>query len=127
MLAALLAVVGSAADRALAGQSSAITVSIEIKVSAPRARVQRYLLGCDPTGGTLPSAARVCALIAAHPAVMLRPRSSNTLCYDPARAPVVSVRATWRGRTTRFSGEPGCGWPALSALTVYYNASIGRL
>jgi hypothetical protein len=124
--AALLAAFGSAVKPALAVRASSITVAIEVKVNSPRARDTRYSLGCDPTVGTLPSAARVCALIAAHPVVMLRPRSSLTLCYARERGPFVSVRATWNGRTTLFSGQPGCGWPGLSALTVYYNAAIGR-
>jgi hypothetical protein len=126
LVGALLIASGRASSRALAVGTSAIRVSIEVKVGAPQPREHRYSLQCRPTAGTLPSASRVCALIAAHPVTMLRPRSSFTLCYDPSRGPVVSVRASWEGRTTRFSGEPGCGWPGLSALTVYYNASIGR-
>ena len=122
----LLAVCGSSLGHAHAARVSSVTVSIEVRVSAPRPRVQRFSLACHPTAGTLPSAARVCALIDVYPAVMLRPPSTLTLCYDPMRAPVVSVRVSRQGRTTRFSGEPGCGWPGLSALTVYYNASIGR-
>ena len=121
--AVLLAACGS---HALAASPATVTVSIEVKVSTPRPRVRRFSLGCHPTAGTLPSATRVCALIDAHPAVMLRPTSTRTLCYDPKRGPVVSVRVVRRGRVTRFSGEPGCGWHGLSALTVYYNASIGR-
>ena len=123
LLATLLSACGSAVKGPPTAEASPITVAIEVKVSGPQPSDRRYSLGCNPTSGTLPMPARVCAVIAAHPAAMLRPHSSRTLCYDPELGPVVTVRTTWKGRTSTFSGQPGCGWPGTTPLGVYYNAS----
>lgn len=125
LLATLLTACGSAAKRRHpVAEASSIAVAIEVKITGPQPSGRRFSLGCGPTSGTLPMAARVCAAIAAHPASMLHPRSSRTLCYDPERGPVVTVRTTWQGRLSVFSGQPGCGWPGTTPLGVYYNASL---
>ena len=120
LAAALLAGCGTAA------RSPTIKVAIEIKVAGPPPRSARFSLTCNPTSGTLPRAGRVCALIAARPETMLRHQPALVLCYSPERSPMVTVHATWRGKTSTFSGEPGCGWPISTPLSVYYNASQRR-
>ena len=123
LLATLLAACGTTARNTPTAPASSITVAIEVKVVGPPPSDVRYSLGCNPTSGTLPFAARVCEDIATHPSAMLRPRFSSTLCYSSALGPIVTVRTTWQGGPSTFSGEPGCGWPGATPLSVYYNAS----
>ena len=126
VLIALLAACGTALRSTPTLAASSITVTIEVKVVRPQPSNVRYSLGCNPTSGTLPSAARVCAAIAARPAFMLRPHPIRVLCYSEMLGPVVTIRTTWQGRPSTFSGEPGCGWPGTSRLSIYYNASLHR-
>jgi hypothetical protein len=126
LLSMLLAACGSAVRSTPTPAASSITVAIEVKFVGPQPSDKRYSLGCNPTSGTLPFAARVCADIAARPAFMLRQQPTRILCYSEVLGPVVTVQTTWQGRPSTFSGEPGCGWPGTSPLSVYYNASQHR-
>jgi Subtilisin inhibitor-like len=126
LLIALLAACGTALRSTPTLAASSITVAIEVKVVRPQPSDVRYSLRCNPTSGTLPLAARVCADIAAQPAFMLRPQPARVLCYSEVLGPVVTIRTTWQGRPSTFSGEPGCGWPGTSRLSIYYSASQHR-
>jgi hypothetical protein len=91
-------------------------------------KMQSFSLACNPTGGTLPLAGRVCRDIGLHPKAMLNPphRTSggrSSTCSGGPFMPVVSVTATANGTTRRFSGTPDCSWPGDQAVGVYFDAA----
>ncbi len=94
--------------------SRADTISLQFELDTwthkggmePQAR--SFSLTCNPTGGTLPLAERICRDVELHPKVMLDPppRICNT---GAKRPPTLAVMATANGRTTRFDTWKNCG------------------
>ena len=83
-----------------------------------------FVLTCDPTGGTLPFASRVCADIARHPTAMLHPGAPRSFC-SPNVTDQVAIATTVDGRTsTEPLDVPGCNWPGSARLGVYLAAAL---
>jgi hypothetical protein len=111
---------------AVGDRANAISVQVRVTTRDPGSNEpteRRYTLGCKPTSGTLPFAARLCADVARHPVSMLAPGRARSVCGGRAFGPVVEVQSVWNGRTRSFSGGPGCGWPGGTALAVYWAAA----
>jgi hypothetical protein len=118
----------------LLGDASAAprhAVSVQIRLITYRASAQKeqtFSLMCNPTGGSLPFAARICRDATLHPKAMLdpphrRPGGKTIVCSGGPFMPQLSVSATSSGATRRFSGSPGCSWPGDQAVSVYYDAA----
>jgi hypothetical protein len=60
-----------------------------------------YRLRCDPSGGTVPDAPRVCAAIAADPALLYSFPGPDHSC--PPGGPAISLTGTWNGKPLRSS------------------------
>jgi hypothetical protein len=60
-----------------------------------------YRLRCDPSGGTVPDPARVCAAIAADPALLYSFPGPDHSC--PAGGPAVTLTGTWNGKPLHSS------------------------
>ena len=122
----LLAGVGGAS---LAARTESISVRIRVSTFPGTVRrVQSFSLSCNPTGGSLPLAGRVCRDISLHPKAMLdpphrSPGGNSSVCSGSEFMPVVSVTATANGSTKRFTGTPGCSWPGDQAVSVYFDAA----
>jgi hypothetical protein len=91
----------------------------------PQKVTDHFTLDCDPLGGTLPLASRVCADIERHAQAMLAPREPRSTCGGSPFMPVVEVSVEQGARGGGFSGSPGCGWPGGTPLAIYFSASIG--
>jgi hypothetical protein len=89
--------------------------------------VRTYVLTCDPTGGTLPMASRVCMVIREYPQAMLDPPPGVETCTDAPNRPEVGVVAVFDGQTTYFGGTPGCHRPGGTAEDIYWLATRGKL
>lgn len=112
-----------------AARRTAVSVRISVVTRAVAARqVRSFTLTCNPDGGTLPFAVRICRDVQRHPKAMLDPPKpgpprTSSVCAGGPGMPFVSVRAT-RGSVSRsFSGSPGCDWPGGQSLSVYYDAA----
>lgn len=97
--------------------------SLTITVSATaKATPQRWTLTCDPTGGTLPTAADACAFVAKNPATVLYPVPGHQTCSMIFGGPqVATVQGTWRGKPidARLARTNGCEvarWNTLKPL-----------
>jgi hypothetical protein len=86
-------------------------------------QIQTFTLTCDPVGGTMPLADRMCNDIEQHPAAMLAPRQvgPQILCGGIPNAPTVSVSATANGVTNVFG--PSCDNPGGVAASIYWAAA----
>jgi hypothetical protein len=106
------------------GSRSAIQLELRV-TSYPNGKqtTKRFTLGCRPTSGSLPLAARVCRDIARHPQAMVAPRAPRSTCGGGPLMPTVDVVVV-RGAPGGFSGSPGCGWPGGTPSSIYYAASI---
>jgi hypothetical protein len=103
--------------------SLGISVRIRVTTYPPTVRrVQALSLTCNPTGGNLPLADRVCRDISAHPKAMLNPPKPRWTCAGPAGSPTLTVTTSSRGTTHIFSGEPGCEWPVGPTVEAYWAA-----
>jgi hypothetical protein len=93
-----------------------------------------FRLSCEPTGGTVPDPARICAAIAADPSLLHSLPGPDHSC--PAGAPMISIVGTWNHRPlhSTFSACTGgqeqhaADWAALlparrSAFRPSMNAS----
>jgi hypothetical protein len=94
-------------------------------------KVQSFTLFCEPTGGNLPLAARVCRDIRVHPQAMLDPPRpgpprKSSLCAGGPFMPQLAVTVTANGKTRRFGGSPGCNWPGGQAVAVYFDAATNE-
>ena len=102
-------------------------VSARIEVTTWTGKLQRqthiFTLGCDPTSGTLPLAARVCGDIGRHPTAMLDPAKERSVCLGGPFMPDLTVRTIRQGRRASFGGSPFCDWPGGTALGIYWAAS----
>lgn len=106
------------------GRGSAVRVDVAIGWPAvAHRRAESFTLRCQPTGGTLPFAARLCRDIAAHAQAMLRPLPSRSQCGGLANGPTVTVSTRAGGKSATFSGQPGCGWPGGTPLAIYWAAT----
>lgn len=86
------------------------------------------MLTCNPTGGTLPLASRVCHDIALHPKAMLEPPKpgppvKTSVCAGGPFMPELSVAISANLTARTFAGSPGCTWPGDQAIGVYYDAA----
>jgi hypothetical protein len=116
----LLAGVGGAS---LAARTESISVRIRVTTYAATVRhVQSFSLSCNPTGGSLPLAGRVCRDISLHPRAMLSPPKPRWTCAGPAGSPTLTVTTSSRGATRTFGGEPGCDWPVGPTVEAYWAA-----
>jgi hypothetical protein len=109
-------------------RQSIVSARITIKTANPlgrRPKERQFTLRCRPTGGSMPQAAQLCRDIAQHPISMLAPGGARSVCAGGPFMPVISVQATWHGRSTSLGGSPGCTWPGGTALAVYWAASRG--
>lgn len=108
-----------------AGDGGPISVTIKLTTSSLESgrRVQQsqsFSLTCNPTGGTLPLADRICGDIARYPRAMLDPRyAQRVVCGALMEGPSLSVVATVGGRATRFGGQPVFCEPGGVGLVVY--------
>ena len=126
----LLAGFGGASEAARRG---VISVHIRLVTYPSEVRhVRSFSLRCNPTGGSLPFAARVCRDIRLHPKAMLdpphrtRPGGQSSTCSGGPFMPEVSVTATANGAARRFDGSPDCSWPGGQAVGVYFDAALKR-
>ena len=115
-----------------AGGGSKAAVSVKVTVQsyvfgkqqhAPKRQTRSYSLTCQPTGGTLPYAGRICADIARHPQPMLDPLPARYGCSGGPNMAVVTVAARANRRPSTFAGNPDCDWPGGVGLAVYYDAA----
>jgi hypothetical protein len=122
-----------AADRenlAVPRAGVSVRVGVTTYVSGVR-RMQSFTLTCNPRGGSLPFAARICEDIKLHPKAMVDPPTpgpppdKRSSCSGGPFMPQVSVRARRNGRIRTFSGSPGCDWPGGQAIAVYFDAAEG--
>jgi hypothetical protein len=88
-----------------------------------RPHTRSFSLTCDPPGGTLSFAARVCRDIRLHPRAMLRPPRRRSLCGGSPWSPKLTVVASANGKKTTLSGIPFCDWPGGAALGLYWAAA----
>jgi hypothetical protein len=133
VLALGLGVDGFAQRADLAGLTvhrAGINVRVVVRTGLPGSRrVRSFTLTCNPVGGTLPLAQRICLDIKLHTKAMLEPPKSGRppretiLCSGGPSMPLLSVRATRHGTTRTFSGSPGCDWPGSQSLAVYFAAA----
>jgi hypothetical protein len=107
-------IVFAAALVAVPAASAGVSLRIEV------ARGPTFSLRCDPAGGTLPFAPRVCRDIAAHPQAMLAPTRARSLCVGGPNMPGLTV--TLDGHAS-LNGSPFCNWPGGTALGIYWAAS----
>jgi hypothetical protein len=116
----------------LAGQTvERAGIEVNVAVTAGQLgsrRVRSFTLTCNPVGGTLPLAQRICRDIKLHRKAMLDPPKpgpprKTIVCSGGRSMPLVSVRATRGGTTRTFSGSPNCDWPGSQALAVYFEAA----
>jgi hypothetical protein len=111
------------------GSKAAVSVKVTVqsyffgKEHSPKRETRSYLLSCDPVGGTLPYAARICRDIARHPQPLLDPLPARYGCSGGPDMAVVTVSAKASGRATAFSGNPDCTWPGGVGLAVYFDAA----
>ena len=61
--------------------------------------VQEFRVTCNPTGGDIPDAKRVCATLSNHPLMVFPPRSSATCAGSVGIPPAFDVTGTFRGET----------------------------
>ena len=122
LAAVLLCAVAGCGGTADPGLGHGVVVDLELGSSTGR---EHYTLRCDPPGGSLPFAPRLCAEIHRHPVAMLDPGKARSTCLGTLRMGVsVSVRVA--GTTQRrsvFGGQPFCDWPGGVALAIYYAAA----
>jgi hypothetical protein len=106
-------------------------ISVRIRVTTYRVSIRKvrlFSLVCNPTGGTLPLAGRVCRDIEVHPKAMLDPPRAGPhqkaiLCAGGPFMPELSVTVQAHGTTRVFGGSPGCTWPGDQAVGVYFAAA----
>jgi hypothetical protein len=99
------------------------SVSIRVTTYAGTVRhVQSFSLTCNPTGGSLPLADRVCRDVSLHARAMLNPPKPRWTCAGPAGGPALTVTTSSRGATHTFGGEPGCDWPVGPTIEAYWAA-----
>jgi hypothetical protein len=101
------------------------SISVRIRVTTYAATVRHvhsFSLGCNPTGGSLPLAGRVCRDISLHRKAMLNPPKPRWTCAGPAGSPTLTVTTSSRGATHTFGGEPGCDWPVGPTIEAYWAA-----
>jgi hypothetical protein len=95
-----------------------------------------YELRCDPTGGTVPDPARICAAIMRHPGLLYSFPGPGHSC--PAGATTVSIAGSWNGKPlhstfsvcTGGQEQQAAAWarllPSTTALgTVHIDRGIG--
>jgi hypothetical protein len=107
-------------------------ISVRIKMTTYLATIRHlrsFTLTCNPTGGTLPRAERICRDIGLHPQAMVDPPTpgpprKSIVCAGGPFMPELSVTATANGTTRTFAGSPGCTWPGDQAIAVYYDAAV---
>lgn len=106
------------------GHGSAIRVDVKVGWAPMVHRHnESFTLRCEPSGGTLPYAARICRDIAAHPRAMLRAAPARSVCGGMVAGPNLTVIAH-RGRSmSTLTGQPFCDWPGGIPLGVYWAAS----
>jgi hypothetical protein len=122
----LVAVIGGV-SRAAEREKLSVRIDLTTYRAAIR-HVRSFSLTCNPTGGGLPLAGRVCRDIAFHPRAMLYPPRpgpprKSQLCLGGPSMPQLSVTVTRDSRTRTFGGSPGCSWPGDQAVAVYYDAA----
>lgn len=126
-------VVALAAGCGGGGSKAAISVKVTVqsyffgKEHSPKRQTRSYSLTCDPVGGTLPYAGRICADIARHPQPMLDPLPARTVCLGGPFRPRVTVTGRRNEKTTTFSVEPDCTWPGGVGAAVYFVAASHEL
>jgi hypothetical protein len=123
-LALAVAILALVAGCGGAGGHSAIGVRISVTTfTGNKQHTSSFTLGCAPTSGTLPFAARVCGDIARHPGAMLNPLPARTTCAGGPTMPQLTVTTSRDGEKASFGGSPNCGWPGGTALAVYFLAA----
>ena len=99
-------------------------VSLEIDIYDGWPDAKHFTLRCDPPGGSLPFAPRLCDEIHRHPVAMLDPGTTTSTCLGTFGGGVaVSVRGPGSTARHTFGGRPNCDWPAGVALEIYYAAA----
>lgn len=106
--------------------------------AAPQLQVDTYTLSCNPQGGTLPFANRICADIRAHPVATLSPPAARRTCSGPPAVlpPATTVRVVPWGTVVRAAGgghvatfgasrPPACNWPGDWSARLYSAAASG--
>jgi hypothetical protein len=115
-----------------AAQRGSIDVRIRLTTYRLAVRkVQSFTLACEPTGGSLPLAARICRDIRLHPKAMLDPPRSgpprkSIVCLGGPSMPQLAMTATANGKKRSFGGSPGCTWPGNQAVAVYFDAATNH-
>ncbi len=121
---AAAAIVTAAAGCGNANPVADATVRVQLTTHTGGSRVTHvFSLACDPTRGSLPLAARVCADISRHSQAMLDPLPFRSTCAGGPLMPELTVTTTRSGKTASFTGSPGCGWPGGTPLSVYVAAA----
>jgi hypothetical protein len=117
-----------------AGGASGVSVQIQLVTfthtpgadpTNPPSATQTFSLTCNPTGGTLPFADRICRDISLYPEAMLDPyRTHDHAVCGASTVPTdyVDVTATAEGKTISFSGGSFCS-PNGVAGAVYRAAA----
>jgi hypothetical protein len=101
------------------------SISVRIRVttySGTVGHVHSFSLTCNPTGGSLPLAGRMCRDISLHPRAMLDPPKPRWWCSLPAGSPTLTVTTSSSGATHTFGGAPGCEWPVGPTIEAYWAA-----
>jgi hypothetical protein len=103
------------------GAAIHLDVTVASGLGAQR-HVASFTLECEPAGGTLPYAPRVCADIGAHRQAVLHPIHARSVCLGRVGGPTVTVTVSDHGRTSRFEGEPFCDWPGGTPIGLIWAA-----
>jgi hypothetical protein len=103
---------GSDSEGTTGGEAAAAETDLRVTVwpQGPSGPSRSWTLRCEPVGGTLPSARRVCAALSRLDAPF-RPVPRDAMCTQQYGGPAEAlVRGTYRGRRVwaRFHRRDGC-------------------
>ncbi|HXV33036.1 MAG TPA: hypothetical protein VD769_03415 [Gaiellaceae bacterium] len=97
VLLALLAACGGNGDDA-DGAGAAGPVDVDLVVVTGIDTASRFVVRCDPTGGTTPDPEATCAAIAAHPEMLAPPPLESTCPGSLGSPPEVRLAGTVNGQ-----------------------------
>jgi hypothetical protein len=75
------------------------------------AGLQEFRLTCNPTGGDIPDARRVCATLGSHPVMVFPPQASATCAGSVGIPPAFDITGTFRGEAVNVTSLRSCDAP----------------
>jgi hypothetical protein len=74
--------------------------------------VQEFRLTCNPPGGDVPDAKRVCVTLTNHPVMVFPPQATATCAGSAGIPPAFDITGTFRGETVNVASLRSCDAPA---------------